>query len=70
MHIQRVKIENFRCIERFEEEFSRYSNIFCGVNGSGKTTILQALEILFSWFIARFNNIKGNGTALKDDDIK
>lgn len=44
MHIQRVKIENFRCIERFEEEFSRYSNIFCGVNGSGKTTILQALE--------------------------
>lgn len=70
MYIKRVKIENFRCIESFEGEFSPHTNIFCGVNGAGKTTILQALEILFSWFIARFNNVKGSGTPLLDSDIK
>lgn len=70
MYIKKLGIVNFRCIERFEADLSQHTNIFCGINGSGKTTVLQALEILFSWFIARLNNSKANGTTLKDEDIR
>lgn len=70
MHITRLIIQNFRCIESFEADFSDHANIFCGVNGAGKTTILQAIEILFSWFSARLKNKKGNGTTLRDEDIR
>lgn len=70
MYIKRIKIENFRSIKSFEFEFSPYTNILCGVNGSGKTSILKALDILFSWFSARIRSPRANGTYLKDEDIR
>lgn len=41
--ISKIKIENFRGISHFEEEFSENLNIIQGYNGVGKTTVLSAI---------------------------
>lgn len=70
MNIKSLYIENFRGIERLEiGNFDSQMNLFVGVNGAGKTTILAALSILFSWFLARLKNPNGKGLLLTDNDI-
>ncbi len=45
--IRRLYVHNFRCLENFELSVSRQSSVLLvGKNGSGKTTVAIALEIL------------------------
>jgi len=46
MSLQRLGIEDFRCIERAELEFDRRCNLFSGQNASGKTSLLEAIFFL------------------------
>lgn len=46
MNIESVKIENFRCFKDETVQFNNYT-CFVGANGSGKSTILNALNIFF-----------------------
>jgi DNA replication and repair protein RecF len=46
MRISRIHIHNFRNIEEFKVELSPYCNLFYGANGSGKTSILEAIYYL------------------------
>lgn len=46
MKIDSAKIDNFRNIEHAELEFSTGVNILCGMNGQGKTNLLEALWLL------------------------
>lgn len=50
MFLTEIKIFNFKCFSHkcLKEKVSGGINIFLGINGSGKTTFLKALEILFS----------------------
>jgi DNA replication and repair protein RecF len=41
-----LTIENFRCIERVDLSFDPSVNVFVGGNGSGKTSILEAIFML------------------------
>src|SRR5450432_4137540 len=60
--IRRFYVHNFRCLENFELPISGHSSILLiGNNGSGKTTVGLALEILQK--IAR-------GTSRVDDLVK
>ncbi len=51
MRIERLEIENFRGIRKMELELHPRMNVFVGVNGAGKTTILDAAAILLSRFV-------------------
>ena len=44
-HVKAVRVVNFMCHEHFEMEFSSHVNFICGQNGSGKSAVLQALQI-------------------------
>jgi len=56
--IQRLYVNNFRCLENFELPISgRPSSLLIGKNGTGKSTIGSALEVLQS--IARGTNRVG-----------
>lgn len=43
MRIDRLEVENFRCFEKAEFEFSPHFNLLVGINGSGKTSLLMAV---------------------------
>jgi len=48
MKLQKLKIENFRGLN-FEHDFSENSFIvLTGVNGSGKSTVIDTLSILLT----------------------
>ena len=43
MSIKKISISNFRCFNGLDLEFSRFNNFIYGANGSGKTSLLEAL---------------------------
>ncbi len=43
MRIERLKVKNFRCFEKLEMQLHPKCNILVGINGAGKSTILDAL---------------------------
>jgi predicted ATP-binding protein involved in virulence len=43
--------------------------VFVGSNGTGKTSVLQALATSLSWFTARLRTEKGSGNPLSEDTI-
>lgn len=43
MRINQLKVQNFRCFEQATFDFSPGFNLFAGVNGSGKTSLLKAI---------------------------
>lgn len=63
--IRRLYVHNFRCLENFELPLLRQSSVLLiGKNGSGKTTVALALEILQK--IARGTNRVGELVRPKD----
>ncbi len=69
MKIKELSIRNFRGIKHLHLVPDENINIIIGENGAGKSTVLESVVYLFSWFTARVSNLKGNGTVLKADDI-
>ena len=70
MKIKHLIIENFRAIERLELDCSEGVNAFIGDNGAGKSTVLEAVALLYSWLGARFNSPKGNGQKIRKEDVR
>ncbi len=48
MPISRVYLENFRLFKKKDLTFSEQKNFIQGLNGSGKTSILESIEMLYS----------------------
>lgn len=46
MNLQKLKLYNFRNFKKLELDFSSDINIITGLNGSGKTSILEAVYLL------------------------
>jgi DNA replication and repair protein RecF len=46
MSLERLTIEDFRCVERAELEFDARCNLITGENASGKTSLLEAIFFL------------------------
>jgi putative ATP-dependent endonuclease of the OLD family len=45
MKIKKIKIENFKCFEKFELDLNPNVNILVGNNEAGKSTILEAIQL-------------------------
>lgn len=69
MKIAYLKIENFKSIHYFDFEPSESVNVFAGINGAGKSSVLTAIRILLSWLTARLKSSKGRGINLDENDI-
>ena len=70
MQIKRLKLENFRGIKEQEIELLPNMNVFVGINGSGKSTILDAIAISLSWLVNRIQKAEAKGMSIPDDSIK
>jgi predicted ATP-binding protein involved in virulence len=75
MEIKRVILNNvgpFRALEiplAPTEQNPSNVTVFVGNNGTGKTSVLQALATSLSWLIARLRTEKGNGNQIPEVDI-
>ncbi len=70
MDIIKTNIKNFRAISDVEFEFNDSLNVFVGVNGSGKTTILDSLITSLSWLINRIQRENVSGKHISENDIR
>ena len=72
MKVKRLKMNSFRGISDLTLEFDTDEpTVFIGINGVGKSSILECLAILLSWLTKRIQTPHSNGRSFNDeDDIK
>ena len=69
MKIERLNLANFRGFKQIELEFEPDVNVIAGVNGVGKSAILQALAVLFSRVLPEFTPSTARSIPFTDEDI-
>lgn len=68
MYIEHIHIENFRGIEKIDLDLKPGVNILIGDNGTGKTTILEAMANALGGYLQGIQNLKVSG--FKQDDFR
>ena len=70
MYLEKLKLHNFRCYKKLEIDFNRQLTVLVGKNGSGKTTVLEAIAIaLGTWFVG-FNIVNAKGINKRTDPLR
>lgn len=72
MTIERLELTNFKTFPHAVIPFARRMNVFVGINGAGKTSILLALSKLLSWQARRMSSPvgSGGGSAILEQEIR
>ena len=72
MYIEKIKIKNFKCFKNeFELKLNKNVNIIVGENEAGKSTILEALNLILSgWFKGRYIHNELNEYIFNKETIK
>lgn len=70
MHIHKLRMQRFRGAQDFSLELNDKLNVFVGMNGAGKSSILDASAILLSWLVNRIKSSTASGRPITEDDIK
>ncbi len=70
MHIEKLHIQNFRGLQEITLEFPK-SNlaVLIGINGAGKSSVLDCIAIMLAEFVARLRITKKAEVQLTDNDI-
>ncbi len=70
MIVTSLKLANLRAIEAAEFRFQPGFNLIVGVNGVGKTTVLEALGVELSAIVRHANGLKAKSGAFRGADIR
>lgn len=72
MHISQIHLKNFRCYEDVEIEFHPRFNIFVGINGTGKSSALEALRIAIGSLFLGVDKYKDKiaSPGISQDDVR
>lgn len=70
MKIESLSLKNYRGFKDAEISFSDHLTVLVGVNGSGKSSVLDALAMLLSWAVARIRSENGSGRRMAKPDIR
>ena len=70
MRVIHLKLENVRTIETVELHFQPGFNLIIGINGVGKTTIIDALSVCLSAVIRRANALQGRFIDFDVENIR
>lgn len=68
MKVTRLLLRNFRLFDDFEITFDDRMTVIVGVNGSGKTTVMDALAIALGAAFAAFDSL--TGTTIRKSDAR
>jgi len=67
--LESLSLTHFRGFERLDIDFHERVNVIAGINGVGKSSVLQALRVIFSRALPVMTPGKGSALPLSDDDI-
>ena len=72
MHINQIHLKNFRCYEDVDIEFHPRFNIFVGINGTGKSSALEALRIAIGSLFLGVDKYKDKiaSPGISQDDVR
>ena len=70
MRVTSLKLTNLRAIETAEFRFQPGFNLIVGVNGVGKTSMLDALRVCLSAFVKQANKLRAPAEAFTLGDIR
>lgn len=70
MRVTRLELTNVRAIETAEFRFQSGFNLIVGVNGVGKTSVLDALGVCLSAVVKRANTLRMKVEAFAVEDIR
>ena len=70
MIVTGLKLANLRAIKAAEFRFQPGFNLIVGVNGVGKTSVLDALSVCLSAVVKRANNLRSRVEAFSANDIR
>lgn len=54
LQVKKIAVTNFRKFEKIEYELDSRMNVFAGKNGSGKTALLEAVNVILGAYLAAF----------------
>jgi predicted ATP-binding protein involved in virulence len=70
MHIEKLHIQNFRGLQEIILNFPKSNeSVFIGINGAGKSSILDCMAIMLAQFVARLRNSKKLEVRFTENDI-
>lgn len=70
MKIKYLHIVNYKAISEIDVDCGQMFNVIIGNNGVGKSTILSAINLLYSWLLARVRSANAKGRPLSVNCIK
>ncbi len=71
MRIEKLHIQNFRGFEDITLNFPKSKvAVFIGINGAGKSSILDCIAMMLAQFVAKLRNIEVADIELSENDIR
>ena len=70
MRVTSLELSNFRAIETAKFQFQPCVNLIAGVNGVGKSSVLDALRVSLSAVVKEANELRSRVEAFNLDDIR
>ncbi len=70
MRVNRLVLSEFRAFHELDMEFHGNLTVLVGVNGAGKSSVLEALAILLSPLVDGIRTVSGKGKRFKVLDIR
>jgi predicted ATP-binding protein involved in virulence len=70
MRVTRLAVANLRAVQTAEFAFERGFNLIVGVNGAGKTSIIDALRVTISSVVGHTNTLRRVSEDFTSDDIR
>ncbi|NQZ56408.1 MAG: AAA family ATPase [Lentisphaeraceae bacterium] len=70
MKIKSIELCNFRATKNLKLSFSSQLNVLVGINGGGKSTVLDALAFNLSWLVNRIQRAGVSGRPIPEGSIR
>lgn len=69
-YVEALSVVDYRGFETLNIEFDRHENVIVGINGSGKSSILDALACTLNWYLVRLTDSKRRAPIPEATDIR
>lgn len=70
LHLGKLSLYSFRRYKNLQVEFDEHLTLIVGENGSGKTSIVDSIAKILTWFASRTIKANNSGSHIQDADIQ